>query len=90
MRKVCQDTRPGIGLPFAYRVADDGPGRRPSAPPSPRPATAGCSPRTGRTPAAGVWSLTEANKPVSDSFVGKSAFLATASFRSMVCSVPPS
>ena len=30
----------------------------------------------GITPAAGVWSLTEANKPVCDSVVGKSAFRA--------------
>jgi hypothetical protein len=81
---------PGIGLPLAWRVANDTPGKATQC--SAVAPSCHCRLLTtnGTTPAAGVWSFTEANKPVSDSFVGKAAFLAPPSFRSMVCSVPPS
>ena len=80
MRKLCQYTRPGIGLPVAWSVADDTPGK--AAQCSAVAPSCHCRLLTanGITPSAGLWSLTDANNPVCDSFVGKSAFRAPPSF----------
>jgi hypothetical protein len=90
MRKECQYTRPGTGLPSACRVTDEAPGKASQC--SSVAPSCHCRLFTakGSTPAAGVCDWTDANSPVWDSVVGKSAFLPPPSFRSIVWTVPSS